>query len=374
MKTITAKIAFGLLLTGSLAFLNQSCNTTKEIIKETVEEVTENTEEASVEYLYRLRQCTLDSGKVKVSPVTANSIKTENIHVITHGWAPGYLKAVNDYASNHGGQILLAWDSLAVNSSNERFFVPTFFNLAASILNADPGSTVLVFSWIDQSATSESGDLWKDWGQMCQAEDNTQIAADEMYGALSIATDWSVNHQFHLLGHSYGTKVVSHTAIGLKRKMDNGSKIERIQLSLFDSPEKAPVTCANNDLCSILPAFEPNRNTRFVANYISYYDKCLSSCDGLEWVVDATIFPHRDYCQRMSSIEKCISCKHEAGVVWYTDATNAPSFETGLWWTPMKSLRLSESIVQYHVKKYENRVKMDNAPDCQAGQIKDCEE
>ena len=167
---------------------------------------------------------------------------------------------------------------------------------------------------------------------------------------------------------------MSHTGVGLKAKMGTeGYKIDRIQLSLFDSPEKAPLECANNDLCEILPAFEPNRDTRFVANYISYYDKCLSDCEGLEWVVDATILAYRNYCQSRSSVVDCISCKHEAGVFWYSRATDDATSGTAYWWTPMANLRLSESIVQYHVKKASEQVKIEPSEYCRADEIVDCE-
>ncbi len=378
MKTITTKIVFGLFCAGSITLLTQSCSTAKEVVQEIVEELTESNESEDLSYLYRLRKCTLDaSGNVQVVPVTRSSVVTKNVHVITHGWAPGYLKAVNEYASSHSGEFLLAWDSLAVNSSGDRFFVGAFFNLAKSILNADAGATVLVFSWIDQSATSMSGeDPWKDYDQMCQAEDNTQVAADEMLGGLEIAIDWSVKHDIHLLGHSYGSKVVSHTGIGLKgRIVEPGYNypIGIIQLSLFDSPEKVYSTCANNNLCEILPAFAPDRKRFFVANYISYFDKCLSDCSrSLYWVIDATVLPYKGMCEREDLFD-CTSYKHEAGVWWYAAATNDPSSNTALWWTPMKSLKLSEGTKRYQLKPSSEPIKMqDTDQHCSENKIVDC--
>ena len=150
--------------------------------------------------LYRLWNCAIVNGQLHLAPVTPGSVTREKVHVITHGWAPGYLTAVENYKKKTG-RILLAWEPEAVDGSGDRFFVEPFFPLVEAILNADPGSTVLVYSWIDQSATGDFG--------ACTGEKHTQEAASELREAMQLALDQSSNHRVHLLGHSFGTKVVS---------------------------------------------------------------------------------------------------------------------------------------------------------------------
>ena len=378
MKTTKFKIFAGVFIFAAAIFTFTSCSVTEaiEAVNETVEEVISDD---VISPLQRIYQCSLDArGNVVVSPITDGTIANKNVHVITHGWAPGYRSAVNEYYTNTG-KTLLAWQPEAI-SGGERFFVGSFFPLAKSILKADRGSAVLVFSWIDISASDVSFLKFlegEDYDQFCAVEKQTRAVGMMLMEAVDAALTPHVPHELHLLGHSFGTKVVSYGGIFLKRK----NYLNKIHITLFDSPEKAPADCGDNKLCEILPSFSPDRDKYFVDNYISYWDECFSDChdtgNELHLVVDATIipygtFPLRDSCTYMQ-YQNCASCKHSAGVNWYTAATNDPSHESGLWWSPlMGNLIKTGGLQRYYLKPSSEQTKIHSIPGCGQNEIVTC--
>ncbi|MFK7787358.1 MAG: hypothetical protein AB8B56_19700 [Crocinitomicaceae bacterium] len=376
MKTIQTIV--GMLFLASSIFMITSCSETKELIESQVTEV-EEAVTGSLTPLQRLHRVSLDAnGNVVIENIPDGSIENKNVHVITHGWAPGYKPAVDWYAKHHPGETLLAWDPDAV-ADGERFFVGSFFPLAKSILEADRGSAVLVFSWIDISATETD---WigllegKDYDEFCGVEKRTRAVGLMMKEAVDAALKSGVPHELHLLGHSFGTKVVSEAGVHLKRV----GYLDKIHITLFDSPERAPASCGDNRLYDVLAAFAPDRENFFVDNYISYWDECLSDkSKELDLIVDATIIPYGsgdlDSCQanHTTSWSECASCKHSAGVNWYTAATNDPSHDIGLWWSPlMGHPRVAKTLTQYYFKPYTNPVNIGQAKECKQDEVSTC--
>ncbi|MEM9024530.1 MAG: hypothetical protein AAGB22_12360 [Bacteroidota bacterium] len=315
--------------------------------------------------IQRLGKCTLINGNFEIVPVTAGSVTTTNVHVITHGWAPNYKDAVETYKSTHSGQTLLAWYPEAVYDG-VRFFVPSFTNLAQAIMQNDPASTVLVFSWIDQSATEVSKlHPINSRDSLCAVEGRTRMVAGEFSTAVSQALS-AGQHKLHLLGHSFGTKVVSLAGVDFR----NNSDIALLHLTLFDSPERASlfdqsIPCADNHLEGILPGITPNRTTYFVDNYISYWDKCLSTAP--DEIVDVTLVAQN--CTS-KGYEDCLSCAHEFGVNWYTAETWNPRHQYGLWWSPMVS-RAATGLSRFYILDVGKDTLL-TRPDCQDGKVVTC--
>lgn len=382
MKTTTFKIFGGTFIFVAAIFTFTSCSVTEgiETVNETVEEASEELlSEDALTPLQRLYKCSLIRGKLVVEPIIDGTIANNHVHVITHGWAPAYRPAVEAYARMNKGATLLAWQPEAI-AGGEQFFVGSFFPLAESILNADPGSAVLVFSWIDISATDVSFLSFlegNDYDQFCRVEQRTPRVGKMLTDAVDAALKPGVPHELHLLGHSFGTKVVSIAGVALKQK----GYLNRIHITLFDSPEEIPYggECGDNRLCGILPSFEPDRDKYFVDNYISYWDKCFSDChdtgNELHFLVDATIIPYGrfvDSCE-LETYGDCASCKHSAGVFWYTAATNDAAHESGLWWSPlMGNLKKTEGLHRYYYKPYSEHIKISPSPDCRRNEISTC--
>jgi len=195
--------------------------------------------------------------------------------------------------------------------------------------------TVLVFSWIDQSASSEL--------HPCVGEDSTQYAAKEM-----------------------------STALGIRLKPNQN--LQKIQLTLFDSPEDAPFDCADNQLYKILPKFKPDRNYHFVDNYISYYDSCLSNKHtSLDKIVDVVLLPLKHGCT--NSIWHpivCRTCAHEYSVNWYTTATGDQAEQYGLWWSPLMNSS-ADTLDQYYLQSATSELTLDTKQKCPDDQVEKCD-
>lgn len=357
MKTKNLKTLLGSITIATYLFCAIGCT---DVDKKNSTDPKPETEEVTT--LQRLHRVSLDeTGDVVIENIPLGSINHTNVHIITHGWAPGYLDAVNDYKRAHPGEILMAWDPDAV-VDGERFFVGSFFPLAKSILENDPGCTVLVFSWIDLSATDEKWDHpITDYKELCKVEARTQSVGRMLHQEINQALNPSKPHKLHLLGHSFGTKVVSQAGILLKQE----NTYNTIHLTIFDSPEDAPIgfSCADNKLFNLLTQFAPDRENYFVENYISYFDKCFSTQPGMSQVVDATIQVYQDSCSN-DSYGNCVSCYHSAGVNWYTAATNDSSHEFGLWWSPLINPRKAATLGQYYKKPSSAPIRLNAETSC----------
>jgi hypothetical protein len=253
-------------------------------------------------------------------PVTPGSVGNGDLYVLVHGWAPGYLSAVQHY---RGPGVLLAWAPQAVNALGQGMFTE-FLPMAAAITRDDPKATVLGFSWLDDSATALSPfDAWK-------SEANTDLNGQRLAAALGqvLAPSFSTDGgRIHLIGHSHGAKVATVAAIALARPPT--------QLTLLDSPENvlAQLPGAANHLEGYLPLLPIGRapDQTFVDNYFSITGERYGTFPSLQSVVDVQLNPAQ---LGELSINNLI-LRHEYPVNWYAASANDLAADVGFAWSPM---------------------------------------
>jgi hypothetical protein len=157
--------------------------------------------------------------------------------------------------------------------------------LAAAILRTDPKAVVLAYSWIDDSATSNSvGSLP---GGAYLSEAHTSMNGYRLAAALEAAiptTFHADGGQLHLIGHSHGSKVAT-VATGLLDGTNNAN-FAVAHLTLLDSPEDDSLLVrqvdAANNLWYFLGGMNLGRGAgkTFVDNYISELDEPLGVIQG----------------------------------------------------------------------------------------------
>lgn len=250
-------------------------------------------------------------------PVTGPSSPAGNVYFVTHGWAPGYLDAVKKIQSE--GKLPLAWDPNLKNKDGQPYNNGWFQSVSQSILSTDPGATIYFFTWVDWSATSSFFDPRN-------AEKNTEMAGNALTAAVSAALSPGFPPgRLHLLGHSFGSKVVTVASRNLKPA----------HLTLFDSPDRGfvHIVGAGNKLYlpAYLPAIPPSRATggTFVDNYYSFFGICYNDRgNALKPIVDYKLVAH--VCTLFD-----IACKHSYPMVFYPQASAGPGKNLGLWWSPL---------------------------------------
>jgi hypothetical protein len=226
-------------------------------------------------------------------PVTHGSIggvKKQNVYVVTHGWAFGYAQIVEDYAAANNGALLKVWQTVSYppggTPAGAWIFEPTFgpvenpilvspVGMAQAIAELDTKAAVLVFSWLDGSATP--ADL---------SDGNYSQMNTDLYGFIAsqaiqqaLVPGFPTNgNGLHLLGHSDGSKVMTVAAGELIRQ-----GIPVAQLTLFDSPEDSQARQRNSanfiwyylqNVPGTRPATGPTGT--FIDNYISMFGTQLA--------------------------------------------------------------------------------------------------
>lgn len=207
-------------------------------------------------------------------PVTPRSLPPSHVHVIVHGWAPGW-----------GAEVIAdpevrAW---AARDANGRRYDPWVDDLARVIAANDLHAVVLAYSWLDHAAT----------GSQVFAQRNAW-ARTELHGrALATALEAAMAEDFvaegggsHLIGHSYGARVIAVAAIHMGKRPR--------QLTLFDSPD-APLTFfvgGHNRLADLLRKLPIGRGPGqvFVDNYVSMVGTRYRS-EELAGIVDVALSP-----------------------------------------------------------------------------------
>ncbi len=250
-----------------------------------------------------------------LQPVTAGSITADHVVVVTHGWAPG-LRPTYERLQAASPDLVTIWNPALVDAGG----MPALGNfgpLLGALQTADPTAAVLMFSWVDQSATTSDPLSARD------AEDATEINGHRLAVALdqALATGWT--GQLHLMGHSFGANVATTAALAVASPPR--------QLTLMDSPEVALARLggAMNDLRYKLPRLRIGRGATdtFVDSYISLVGTPYSGQPGLDQVVDVRLAPPSGD----SSAEE-----HEYPTVWYRQALEAKGDPpTGPWWSPL---------------------------------------
>ena len=248
-------------------------------------------------------------------PVDAGSIDTAQVVVITHGWEPG-LREPYERLQAASESLITAWDPQLVDSNGESAMI-RFGPLIEALGRAEPEATILMFSWIDQSATA--ADLF----DARVGEDATEINGHRLAVAVdqAVADDWS--GELHIIGHSFGANVATTAALAVDQRPR--------QLTLFDSPDDGLTRLggAANDLRYKLPRLHLGREASqtFVDNYISEVGIRYGDLPGLRSVVDVRLAPPD---------ELNFSQSHQYPIVWWTDALTAgrSTPPAGPWWSP----------------------------------------
>ena len=203
-------------------------------------------------------------------PVDAGSIDTAQVVVITHGWEPG-LREPYERLQAASESLITAWDPQLVDSNGESAMI-RFGPFIEALGRAEPEATILMFSWIDQSATA--ADLF----DARVGEDATEINGHRLAVAVdqAVADDWS--GELHIIGHSFGANVATTAALAVDQRPR--------QLTLFDSPDDGLTRLggAANDLRYKLPRLDLGREASqtFVDNYISEVGIRYGDLPGLE--------------------------------------------------------------------------------------------
>ena len=247
-------------------------------------------------------------------PVAPDSITAEQVHVMSHGWAPGLGPVVRTHE-----EFLRVWDEAAVTEQGGRFdrWYPS---LANAIIDKNPDAVVLGYSWIDASATY-LGAL-----NSARSQLYTDLAAQALTLALRAALS-SDHHDLHMVGFSHGSKVV--TLAGLL--LDDAPR----HLTLLDSPEGLlPVIGgAFNDLTPYLRAYRMGREPgeTFIDTYPSAYGVHYGEAAGLGEVVEVGLDPeahrlddaHNDH--NYANVWYCASAGHGVGLDWSPLFDSAPT-------------------------------------------------
>ena len=197
-------------------------------------------------------------------PVSPDAISNGNVHVLTHGWAPGELDNVQ---RNPG---VLEWN-LDDGSGN------WMEDMARTIAEVDPGSEIIGFSWVDHSATANNLQPW-----LSQA--HTSEMGNELSFALDSLLSSDFNGRLQLMGHSHGAKVATIAAGNLEH---NGISVD--QLTIWDSPDGVASRGINsgNFLDSYLSQLKSDFgigrevNETFVDSYFSEF--------GIDYNVDGVV-------------------------------------------------------------------------------------
>jgi len=250
--------------------------------------------------------------------VNPQSITGGNVVVLTHGWAAGLLHTY-EQAQSASSELVTMWNPAMVDPKTGLAPITLFATLASSIQAADPSATVLMYSWVDQSATDTSALA------ASAPERATEVNGHRMATAIdqALATDFSSSGgQVHLIGHSFGANVATTAALAL-------SSLPR-QLSLFDSPEVnlTRIGGAKNDLPYKLTRLDVGRqpNQTFVDNYISLVGEPYAGYPGLGQVVDVHLKP--------PASDAAVD-KHQYPIGWYANSATTKSSGVGLWWSPL---------------------------------------
>jgi len=247
-------------------------------------------------------------------PVTSGELSSGNIHVLVHGWGPG----LKTFAEN-GGKIWNANDPITNEANNQESY-NRYTQAAQSIKSVAPGDTVVLFNWLDMSATE--GSLTK----ASKSRDNTDEAAADLADALKSACDFnsSFNGKIQLFGVSHGARVAAF-ATKLLYNDGNAGSVVIDQLTFADSPELGFKNIGGpNELDKILPNIKIGRdsNSTFVDNY---YASFLGRSYSFDDLVNVKLNPDP---------QLIIENKHSYPLDWYSSASVLAS-NLAVGWSPL---------------------------------------
>ena len=251
-------------------------------------------------------------------PLTAGSITGGHVIAITHGWAVGWLDQYLALQRSSTGLVHF-WDPRFVDPATHEPLATNFETLARDLAAADPTATVVMYSWIDQSATVTSVFAAAPPEQATEVNGHRfAVGLDELLAPTFRANGGEV----HLIGHSFGANVATTAALALDRPPR--------QLTLFDSPEVpiAQFGGAKNDLRYKLTRLPVGRGPSnvFVDNYISEVGEEYHGFPGLAGVVDVHLTP---------PAADNGGERHEFPIGWYAGSAAASPPTVGYGWSPL---------------------------------------
>jgi hypothetical protein len=242
-------------------------------------------------------------------PLEPGSLAASHVYVLVHGWEPGWAPAARAFPR------LRSWQ---LTHGGDPPFEPWVSELGRAILRADANAVVLAYSWFDDAATGAF-----------PLEQRHAFAHTELHGrwlaeALERALEGDVRAhrgRVHLLGHSYGARVVALAALDLARPPDH--------VTFFDAPD-APMTqlfgtrLRLDEILRRLP-IGGGRDRVFVDNYVaSWVGRTYHQLPGLSAVVDVVLAaPHGELDQRG---------RHAYPMTFYAQTVGR---DVGLGWGPL---------------------------------------
>lgn len=293
-------------------------------------------------------------------PVALDSIGTGSapvdVRVLVHGWAPGYLSAVQAAGrrivwwgqnASVGGVWTSNWAWIPTSVSG---FQVTDNGLFQQMQAENPQAWVLGFSWIDDSATPPlSGEFGFDAEDVYQSEAHTNVAGIRLANALDqvLAPAFWQNpaNRLHLVGHSHGSKVVAVAAQLLQERHRADPKAGADHLTLLDSPESESTlefggaNLVGFYLRELAVASDPTRpppaGTIFVDNVVSYFGAAYREAGtSLDDVVQVLLYPFR--LSISPEFGHSYSAEWYAGAVPGARSTSQPPI--GLAWPPVPTV------------------------------------
>jgi len=265
------------------------------------------------------------------APVAAGSIPAGHAIFMSHGWSPGYLDAYQRLQAA-SPDLVTAWTPGLVDGNGDSLMTG-FVALATALQQADPDAAVVMFSWVDQSATSIPLDAR---GPELATEVNGHRLATAIDEALAPGFE-AAGGQVHLIGHSFGANIVTTAALAMTSPPR--------QLTLLDSPEVeiARIGGAKNDLQYKLPRLDLGRGPTqtFVDNYISFVGERYSTHPGLGAVVDV----------QTKAPDGTDGEKHSYAITWYTASITATGQagqpQVGYAWSPLTGAEVATVGTSY---------------------------
>ena len=263
-------------------------------------------------------------------PVGPGSVRGGTVIVMSHGWSPGYAETYQQLQAS-SPQLVTFWNPGFVEPDTNETLGSRFETLAGALQTAAPDATVLMFSWVDQSATGpEALDA-------AVGERATEVNGHRMATAVdeALAAGFAdAGGQVHLIGHSFGANVATTAALALSTQPR--------QLTLFDSPEgNGPLFGgAANNLRYKLTRLPIGRGEGqvFVDNYISLVGQPYGGLPGLGGVVDVRLEPP----DGSTSADR-----HEFPIGWYAQSASTSGSAVGYRWSPLAGGAVSDVGASY---------------------------
>jgi len=258
-------------------------------------------------------------------PVGPGSVRGGTVIAMSHGWSVGYADTYQQLQAS-SPQLVTFWNPGFTEPDTDETLGSRFENLAGALQTAAPDATVLMFSWVDQSATGP------EVIDAAVGERATEVNGHRMATALdeALAAGFAeAGGQVHLIGHSFGANVATTAALSLSTQPR--------QLTLFDSPEgNGPLFGgAANNLGYKLTRLPVGRGEGqvFVDNYISLVGQPYGDLPGLSGVVDVRLDPP----EGSTSAER-----HEFPIGWYAQSASTTGSDVGYWWSPLAGAAVGE--------------------------------